>query len=184
MEVYISHNSDYKAYGISVNTETFNHISEQGESAILDVTSEVCPEKIAKPNEQGLVVRNPSHYTIALSKEEEAKYGETASMFVDQCPTATVESLDMAKNTFPVCTLGKFVSDYDRSILAIAYLHLFPYGEGHYGTTRKVAVSFEECVRYYLRLGNLQLAQNMTFPLVAFNIISHKKSCSFNTYKS
>ncbi len=174
LEFYISHNSVYKAYGISVNTETLNHISEQGGSAVLDVTSEVCPEKIAKLDEQGLGVRNPSHYTIALSEEEEVQYRETASVFVDQCPTTTVESLDLAKNTVLVRTQGKFVSDYDRDILAMAYPHLFPYGEGHPGTTRKVAVSFEECVRYYLRLGNLKFAQDMTFPLVAFNIIARK----------
>ncbi len=56
--------------------------------------------------------------------------------------------------------------------------HLFSYGLGHPEQSRSVQVSLQDCVKYYLNLSNRQFAQDESFPVIAFDIISRKRAMS------
>ncbi|GMF13141.1 unnamed protein product [Phytophthora lilii] len=65
-----------------------------------------------------------------------------------------------------------FANDISGSLLARAFLNLFPFGRGHPGEDRRVKVSVQECVKYYTMLSERQFAEDELFTLVAFDKIS------------
>lgn len=128
-----------------------------------------------KVNEDESSVRDTDHLGTAATEEEETEYHQNTSMLFDALPNTTIESLKLARDTVLIRNRGRLVTDYDMNLLALAYPDLFPFGYGHPGTNRAVQVSFEECCRYYFRLSNRRFAQNVTFPVVVFNICGRRR---------
>lgn len=105
----------------------------------------------------------------------ELNYKEIRSVLVETSPQTTVEALSIARNAVLVRNQGDFVSSYDGDLFGLAFPDLFPYGRGHPGTERRVAVSLEQCLRYYLRLSGRQFAQHPTFALVSFDVCGRRR---------
>lgn len=52
------------------------------------------------------------------------------------------------------------------------HAHLFPFGRGHPGETRRTSVSKQDCIRYYAMLSSRRFAHDSTFMLSSFARIS------------
>ncbi len=152
--------------------EALRLLDEEGPHSLISLHEVNSEERVSRLDGQASSVRDPTHFGAATSLSDETEYKETSSVFVPLSPNTSVETIDQARNTVLLRNKGTLLNDYDKDILAMAFPDLFPYGFGHPGTGRRVPVSFEECCRYYLRLGNKSFAQNTAFPLVAFNLIS------------
>ncbi len=61
-------------------------------------------------------------------------------------------------------------------MFAKLFPHLFPFGHGHPGTDRRVSVSLQQCKKHYLSISSRRFAQDDTFPLIAFDIVSRKRA--------
>ncbi len=77
--------------------------------------------------------------------------------------------------------LGNFVPFSDPNLFAKLFPHLFPFGYGHPGAERKVEVSLEQCIKHYLSIYSRRFAQDDTFPLIAFDIVSRKRAMGQNS---
>jgi hypothetical protein len=64
---------------------------------------------------------------------------------------------------------------HDEALFACMFPHLFPYGRGHPGERRHVAVGFEACIRYYGLLSSRKFAEDELFMLASFDHLSLQK---------
>lgn len=106
------------------------------------------------------------------------------NVLVDNNPFTSVQLLDSARKLLLVQNKGEFVSDYDQNILGYAFPDLFPYGRGHYGTMRRVIVSFEECCRHYLKIYGGRFAKHISFLLVIFDLCAKRRMTLSTTIRT
>ena len=77
---------------------------------------------------------------------------------------------------FSLHTSNVLSNSFDKSIDARMFPHLFPYGRGHPGETRRVAVSRGECIRHYCLLSSRRFAQDHYFVLTSFDRLSLERA--------
>ncbi|KAE9283168.1 hypothetical protein PR003_g27202 [Phytophthora rubi] len=65
---------------------------------------------------------------------------------------AAPEAGDRGERRFEVRGSNKISTDVSGDLFARMFPHLFPFGRGHPGEARPVAVSVHECVKYYTML--------------------------------
>ncbi len=140
LEFYISNNKLYKSAGVTIDFEALEILEKNGPYAAVDLTTSNSQENAQVIGDETSSVRNPVHFQDAISEAEETTYHETSSVFVNQSPQSSVETLQSAQNTVLVRNQGSFISDYDNDLLGMAFPDLFPYGRGHPSTERRVKV--------------------------------------------
>ncbi|KAG1684317.1 hypothetical protein DVH05_028637 [Phytophthora capsici] len=73
------------------------------------------------------------------------------------------------ERSFLVRRSNQFFRDMNGDLFARLFPHLFPFGRGHSGEKRRVAVSLKEAIKHYLALSSRQFAEDELFGLVAFD---------------
>jgi hypothetical protein len=73
--------------------------------------------------------------------------------------------------------------DVSGTLLAKMFPHLFPYGRGHIGETRREAVPLQECVKDYTMLSGRFFAEDELFTVVSFDLISMKNMYTQNSIR-
>ena len=122
-------------------------------------------------------IRRPDVLDEASNAEQELTVQRDASLFTSPEPVQPDVALRMAsEKVVDVQQSGKFMPDTASHLFAKLFPHLFPYGEGDPGAERPIKVSMHECVKHYLRLSTRAFAQDETFPLIAFDIVSRKRA--------
>lgn len=176
LKFYVSNNIIYRKAGVILDEEVMAKMALEEESCAIRVLRD--PSASGSPDESERERRSPQSEAVEL------QYKEISSVLVESVPHTTVEALGAAKQAILVRCSGHFVSDYDKDILGMAFLDLFPFGRGHPGTLRPVVVSFEECCRHYMRLSRRTFAQHKTFGLVVFDICGRRRVVTSTTIRA
>ncbi|OWZ19439.1 hypothetical protein PHMEG_0006316 [Phytophthora megakarya] len=114
-----------------------------------------------------------------LDFENEHELTERSVIFVKQTgggldgyDAVTEIHTDAPERPFLVRISSIFSRDTDGNIYAKMFPHFSPYGRGHPGEPREIAVSQEACIKYYSMHSSRRFAEDETFLLVAFDRLS------------
>lgn len=93
---------------------------------------------------------------------------QDGSFFVREDIATTVESLNFASvKVVDVQRSDQLLPDGIPGILARIHPDLFPYGQGHPGSSRPVRLNLDQCWAHYLRLSSRTFSKHIWFPLVS-----------------
>ncbi len=143
-------------------------------SAVFCVDDNLAGENISEDQSN---IRRPTAFDTARNAEEETIIGHSLFTYEEALEPITVLKLATAR-VIDTQQAGKFLPARSANCFSRLFPHFFPYGLGHPGQSRSVQVSLQECVKYYMNLSNRQFAQDESFPLIAFDIISRKRAKS------
>jgi hypothetical protein len=129
-----------------------------------------------------------------VNDEDELEYIENQTVFSSAAPqignTVLTSILDEQFNRivditkdrdnplFAVYNSTRKSVIFDKENVAKLFPHLFPFGTGHPGQYRKIKVSRQECITYYLHLSGRQFDRDSLFILYAFDSLSLDRSLS------
>jgi hypothetical protein len=98
---------------------------------------------------------------------------DTSPMLVREHPFVVQDGKkESNERAFMVRRSDQLCTNMNGDLYAQLFPHLFPFGRGHPGESRKVAVSLKEAIKHYVMLSGRQFAEDELFTLVAFDRIS------------
>jgi len=109
----------------------------------------------------------------AVLKRRVGLMDDTSPMLVREHPFVVQDGKkESNERAFMVRRSDQLCTNMNGDLYAQLFPHLFPFGRGHPGESRKVAVSLKEAIKHYVMLSGRQFAEDELFTLVAFDRIS------------
>ncbi len=100
---------------------------------------------------------------------------ERMTLSISEPSRCTVKSNEYASmKLVDVKRHGQTIPDKVKDYFARFFPDLFPYGERHSGSERRINVSLKECCSYYLQLPSRNFSNHSLFTLRAFDKISRE----------
>ncbi|POM71609.1 Hypothetical protein PHPALM_11795 [Phytophthora palmivora] len=108
----------------------------------------------------------------------------SSHLFVRDHPAVVeVEGVPQSERVFLVRRSDKFANDIAGDLFAKLFPHLFPFGRGHTGERRGVAVSVKECVKYSIALSERKFAVDELFYVRGIRCTSLQNMFIHNSFR-